>query len=74
MEARNSDGLTESISWQGGVLNGVNDSAEVGFSWIPEHAGASELRSFVLSNPETPQVLSPFADSIQAGPVEADPF
>jgi hypothetical protein len=63
MEVRNSDGLTESISWQSGVFTAKDEQAQVGFSWVPSHSGNFELRSFAISNLEMPQVLSPFVTS-----------
>ncbi len=58
VEVRNSDGTTESLSWQSGVLRGIEDQTEVGVSWVPLRGGDYELRTFAVSNTENPQILT----------------
>lgn len=58
IEARNSEGVTESLALQSGVLEGIANSTEVEASWIPSHADSYQLRAFIISNMVNPQVLS----------------
>jgi plastocyanin len=58
IEVRNSDGVTEYLSWQSGVLKGLTGNIEIGVSWIPAYGDNYELRAFVISSLENPQVLS----------------
>jgi plastocyanin len=58
VEVRNSDGTTESLSWQSGVLKGLGYQTEVGVSWVPLRGGDYELRTFAVSNMEKPQILT----------------
>lgn len=58
IEIRNSMGITESLSWQSGVLVGLGDSTEVGASWIASPADSYESRVFIISDLVNPQILS----------------
>lgn len=58
IEVRNSEGVTESLALQSGVLEGPADSTEVGAYWIPLHADRYESRVFVISDLVDPAVLS----------------
>jgi|GEM_PF-1095261 len=60
IEVRDSAGITVFLAWQTGVLD-AGDRAEVGLSWTPEDAGDYQFRTFVISNLQNPQVLSPVA-------------
>ena len=57
VEVRNSDGITAYLQWQTATI-AANGEIQVGLSWIPEGAGDYEIRTFVVSNLTTPQVLS----------------
>jgi plastocyanin len=57
IEVRNSQGVTEDISWISGVIEGM-DRVETAVSWIPTHGGSFELRAFAISSFDSPQVLS----------------
>jgi hypothetical protein len=75
VEVRNSDGLTEGLSWQSGTLDGRDGQVAVGVMWIPSHGDNFELRAFVVSDLENPQILSPIATSnvtIAANPLDED--
>lgn len=58
VEVRNSDGTTESLSWQSGVLKGLGYQTEIGVSWVPLRGGDYELRTFAVSNTQNPQILT----------------
>jgi len=75
VEVRNSDGLTESLSWQSGILKGHDGQVAVGVMWVPSHGDNFELRAFVVSSLENPQILSATATSnvtIAANPLDQD--
>jgi hypothetical protein len=57
VEVRDADGITQMLQWQIGTL-AANDDAGVGISWVPENAGTYEVRTFVISSLQNPQVLS----------------
>ena len=57
VEARSSIGITELLEFQIAQANGDN-SVEFGISWTPEEAGTYELRTYLLSGLQEPQVLS----------------
>lgn len=58
IEVRNSDGITEYLGWQSGILREKNDSTQIGLSWVPRHGGNYELRTFAISGFENPLILS----------------
>lgn len=57
IEARNSEGITEYLISQPATLMADNQ-LEVGVSWIPAQAKSYELRTFVVSDLEKPEILS----------------
>src|SRR5687768_7073551 len=57
VEARSSIGITELLEFQIAQAS-ENNSIEFGISWTPEEAGTYELRTYLLSGLEEPQVLS----------------
>lgn len=57
IEVRSSIGVTQYIGWQSGVLQGA-DRAEIGVSWTPSFGDNFEVRSFVVSDLQTPLMLS----------------
>lgn len=57
VEVRNSNQVTESLDWQTGTLN-PDGSAEVGISWMAERSGTYQIRAFVISGFEEPEILS----------------
>lgn len=75
VEVRNSDSITESLSWQSGILKGHDGQVAVGVLWIPSHGDNFELRAFVVSSLENPQILSATVTSnvtIAANPLDQD--
>jgi hypothetical protein len=62
IEVRDSDGITQFLAWQTGVMDS-GDRSEIGLSWTPEDAGDYQVRTFVISSLNNPQVLSPVATS-----------
>lgn len=58
-EVRNSDGVTEYIGWENGVLEGLANKTQIGVSWVPAHADNYELRAFAISNFQSLEILSP---------------
>ena len=57
IEVRDSSGITVFLAWQTGTLN-ADGRAEVGLSWTPDRSGDYQVRTFVDSNLNNPQVLS----------------
>lgn len=58
IEVRDADGVTKYIAWQSGTVK-LDGQMEIGVSWIPEHAGTYQLRTFAITNNwEQPQVLT----------------
>lgn len=57
VEARSSIGITEMLEFQIAQAS-QNNSVEFGISWTPEEAGTYELRTYLLSGLQEPQVLS----------------
>ncbi len=57
IEVRDSQGITQFLAWQTGVLN-ADGRAEIGLSWTPQVQGDYQVRTFVLSNLNNPIVLS----------------
>lgn len=56
------DGTTVSLDWQTGtILSGSRMDA--GFSWVPQHAGEYELRTFGITSFEEPEILSSISSS-----------
>jgi hypothetical protein len=62
IEVRDSSGVTVYLAWQTGTLNPAGE-VEVGLSWKPEQAGDYEVRTFIISDLASPQVLSPVEQS-----------
>jgi len=62
LEVRDSSGFTVFLAWQTGTLN-PGGNADVGLSWTPEFSGEYLARTFVISNLQTPAVLSPVETS-----------
>jgi len=62
IEVRDSTGVTQHLAWQSGSLKGGAD-AEIGVSWTPQQAGDYQLRTFIISNLENPQILSVVRES-----------
>ncbi|HEV8405200.1 MAG TPA: thermonuclease family protein [Nitrososphaera sp.] len=59
LEVRDSDSVTEFISFQSGKLeDNIDEQIEVGTTWIPAKAGTFSLRAFAISDFENPQILS----------------
>jgi hypothetical protein len=57
IEVRDSNGITVFIGWGTGVLN-PSDQSTVGVSWTPQDPGDYEVRTFVIDDFDSPQVLS----------------
>ena len=57
VEARSSIGITEMLEFQIAQAS-QNNSVEFGISWTPGEAGTYELRTYLLSGLQEPQVLS----------------
>ena len=57
VEARSSIGITELLEFQTGQV-GDGNIVEIGISWPPVEPGEYELRSFLLSDLQEPEVLS----------------
>jgi hypothetical protein len=62
VEVRDSSGITKSLEWQTGSLN-PGGSADIGISWTPENRGAYQIRTFVISDFDQLEILSPVAIS-----------
>jgi hypothetical protein len=58
LEVRNSEQVTESLVWQTGSLV-PQGSTNMGVSWLPQRSGNYEVRTFVISDLERAEVLSP---------------
>jgi hypothetical protein len=57
IEIRDSDGVTLSLNWIAGSINGKN-LTNVGISWTPEEAEEYGIRTFVITNLTSPEILS----------------
>ncbi len=62
LEVRNSEGITEYLAWQTGILE-YHQSIQIGYSWMPEYADTYELRTFIISDLPNPRILSPVSTS-----------
>jgi hypothetical protein len=62
IEVRDSNGMTEMLGWQTGQIS-PNGSMGIGISWTPLKADTYQLRTFVLSGLDNPQVYSPVVSS-----------
>jgi len=62
IEVRDSSGFTVFLAWQTGTLN-PSGNADVGLSWTPEFSGDYTVRTFIISNLQSPAVLSPVEQS-----------
>jgi hypothetical protein len=63
LEVRDSSGVTVSIGWQSGSLS-AQGQTEVGMSWLPEDPGNFQVRTFLISDLLSPQVLSEVASTM----------
>jgi hypothetical protein len=65
VEIRDESGATIFLAWQTGELPAADYMANVynnttmSFSWLTESPATYEARTFVISNLENPQILSP---------------
>jgi hypothetical protein len=59
IEVRNSDGITEYIGWQSGVIKIFTRSNNISVNWTPDRADNYELRTFAISGFETLEIISP---------------
>lgn len=65
VEVRDESGLTIFLAWQTGELLAADymtntyNNTTMSFSWLPETPATYEVRTFVISNLENPQILSP---------------
>ena len=57
LEVRDGNGVTVFIGWGTGTL-AAKASTSIGLSWTPDNPGSYTLRTFVLSDLATPQILS----------------
>ena len=55
--------ITESIGIVGGIAK-AGEPVKVGVSWTPEHSGNYRLKSFAISEFETPMILASPSESI----------
>jgi hypothetical protein len=62
IEVRDSNDVTVFLAWQTGTLP-ANGQTQVGLSWTPDIAGDYEVRTFVISDLNNPQVLSEVSTS-----------
>lgn len=63
IEVRDSiDGTTVLLDWQNGTIQ-PDGSTQVGVSWVPQHAGEYELRTFAISGFDNPEILSSVSSS-----------
>lgn len=71
VEVRDKEGTTVSLDWVSGTVEKGN-STQVGVLWVPEHAGAHEMRSFAISGFENPLILSSISSqNVTIGSVRA---
>lgn len=61
-DVRDQDGVTVFIAWQSTTV-GPHESSGVGISWIPHKPGLFSARTFLISDLENPQILSPVSSS-----------
>jgi len=57
LEVRDGNGVTVFIGWGTGTL-AAKASTNIGLSWTPDNPGSYTLRTFVLDDLATPQILS----------------
>jgi hypothetical protein len=57
VELRDQDGITEYFAWQSHTLI-ANETYVFGSSWIPQKEGSYELRTFAVTDLQSPQALS----------------
>lgn len=62
MEVRDSSGITKSLAWHQGYAD-PGSHATTGISWIAEKEGSYQVRAFVLSGLQNPQVYSAVVSS-----------
>ena len=62
IEVRDSKGITVYLAWQTGTLNSEGE-AEVGLSFTPQEPGTYTIRTFVISDLGTPEILSELRES-----------
>ena len=63
IEVRDSSGVTVSIGWQSASLP-AHGQTEVGMSWLPKDPGNFQVRTFLISDLLSPQVLSEVASTM----------
>jgi hypothetical protein len=57
VEVRDSSGITQFLAWQTATID-ADGRVEVGLSWTPDRSGDYQVRTFVISSLNNPQVLS----------------
>jgi hypothetical protein len=57
VEVRNSDGITQHIAFQSGEIE-LGEISEIGVSWMPERPGTYTLRTFCISELDSPMLIS----------------
>ncbi|MGI0048984.1 MAG: hypothetical protein ACREAW_05545, partial [Nitrososphaera sp.] len=62
IEVRDSSGITVFLAWQTGTLP-ANGQSQVGLSWTEEVPGDYTVRTFVISDLASPDVLSKVAQT-----------
>jgi N-acetylneuraminic acid mutarotase len=74
-EVRDENGVTLYLQWRNGTLPSGDYTTVVDISWVPEEIGSYEVRTFLISGFESPQILSPISGagiSIVEGEDEQD--
>ena len=62
IEVRDHNGATVFLAWQGGILE-PQSQIQIGVSWTPDRPGDYTARTFLISDFESPDVLSFVAES-----------
>ena len=57
IEARDENGVTQFLGFSIGRLEASGQS-EIGISWTPEYVGRYQLRTFLISGFQDPQILT----------------
>ncbi|NOJ27639.1 MAG: hypothetical protein DA330_06480, partial [Nitrososphaera sp.] len=57
VEVRSTENVTVYLQWQAGTLLS-NGTTMIGLSWTPEESGSYQVRTFVISDFESPRPLS----------------
>src|SRR5262249_9019797 len=58
VEVRDSSEFTTLVDWQSHVLV-LGEKVAIGMSWMPQHPDTYHIRTFVLTNLTSPQLLLP---------------